>query len=161
MGVVMKASDRAYFAGLIDGEGSISLVRSFAARTRGRYLYPLVRIANTDRRMIDWIQNRVLIGSRRYQSAANSKCRDVYHLSWASGDAIKILKLALPYLVVKKDRAILVLELHSFVAREKEKAGGYFGRGHPISETVVIARNNAFKRMHQLNARGTNHATKQ
>lgn len=44
----LSPTEAAYVAGILDGEGSISLVRSFASRTRGRYVYPVVRIANTD-----------------------------------------------------------------------------------------------------------------
>jgi hypothetical protein len=51
-----EPTDWAYAAGLVDGEGCISVSRSFEPR-RGRYQYGVqVVVANGDRRVLDWLQ---------------------------------------------------------------------------------------------------------
>lgn len=146
--------ERAYFAGILDGEGSISLVRSFAPRTRGRYVYPIVRVANTDDKLILWLHERIIIGSVKYNSKINDKSKLVHHIGWASWDAVEVLSLALPYLVVKKERARIVLELWAFSEICRNEAGGYFGNGHPIPQALVDKREEAFALLKELNKRG-------
>jgi hypothetical protein len=51
------ATDWAYAAGFVDGEGCISVVRSFEP-SRGRYVYGvMVVVANRDRTVLDWMRN--------------------------------------------------------------------------------------------------------
>lgn len=154
MPLTMTETDKAYLAGLMDGEGSISLARSFAKRTRGRYVYPLVRIANTDKPMIDWIIQRIPFGALQYRSRMNERCKNVYHIGWASSEAIEVLELILPYLITKKERAIIVIDLWNLNKRARDEAGGYFGHGHPIPDWLTEKRSEAFDQMAILNKRG-------
>jgi hypothetical protein len=150
----IKDTSLAYLAGIIDGEGSISLVRSHAKRTRGRYVYPLLRIANTDRAIIDWIAERIPFGARHYSSAMNERCKAVHHIGWASGDAIKLLSAVVPFLVAKQQQAEIVLRLWSLNECAKEEAGGYFGNHHPLPDWLIAAREQAFADVQALNKRG-------
>ena len=141
-----------YFAGMLDGEGSISLVRSYAKRTGGRYVYPLVRISNTDPAVINWLA-RIGVGSKVHTYRHEGR-KEVAHVAWACGEAIVILRWIEPYLIVKRDRARLVLDLCDLNEKAREEAGGYFGNGHPIPDWLVAEREMAFERLQQLNARG-------
>lgn len=159
MGAIIPCSkmshvELAYFAGLIDGEGSISLARSHANRTRGRYIYPLLRIANTDKRMIDWISSKIDCGSRSYKSAMNERCKPVHHLCWCSKDAISILRFIYQYLIVKKEQAKIALDMWDSGIQARRDAGGYLGNGHPIPTWLMDQRERAFSRMQELNTRG-------
>jgi hypothetical protein len=54
--VVPEATDWAYAAGIVDGEGCIAISRSFTP-ARGRYVYGAqVVVANSNRQVLDWIQ---------------------------------------------------------------------------------------------------------
>ena len=145
--------EKAYLAGIIDGEGSISLARSHA-RSSAKYVYPLVRIANTDLGLIDWVKSRVPEGHRGYTSRLHDRCKDVYHVAWASNEAVTVLKEVLPYLTVKRFRAELVIRLWEDNQRARKEAGGYLGNGHPIPTWLHERRESAFAELQTLNKRG-------
>ena len=153
----LSEAEKAYLAGLIDGEGSISLCKSFAARTNGRYIYPLVRLCNTDLRLIDWVSKRFSSGSRGYKTKTDKRYKNVIHLAWACSDAIEVLQATVPYLVAKKERAEIVLRLNREYEHARLEAGGYFGNGHPLPDAIMASRLSAFAAMQRLNVRG-NHA---
>jgi hypothetical protein len=111
-------------------------------------------VANTDHRIIKWITDRVQIGSVHYRSKLHEGCKDVFHIGWASGDALDVLKAVLPYLTAKRDRALLALSLDQCVEWVRKMSGGYFGNHHPLPELVTEAREAAFVKMQTLNSRG-------
>jgi hypothetical protein len=52
-----EATDWAYAAGFVDGEGCIAVVRSFVG-ARGRYQYGVhIVVTNRDRAVLDWMQS--------------------------------------------------------------------------------------------------------
>lgn len=97
-------AELAYFAGLIDGEGSFVL-----HHRRGSHVFACqLQIGNTDVRMLEWVRER-FGGSITLERRNNSKHKPVWR--WVSNantlsDAITAL---LPYLIVKKDQAELIL----------------------------------------------------
>lgn len=148
----LSEPQRAYLAGIIDGEGSISLVRS-NARASARYIYPYVRVTNTDALLLEWLARLVGYGSRHYTDE-HPRRKVVHHVGWACNEAVAVLRLALPYLVIKRGRAELALHIFERGARAKRDAGGYFGNGHPLPDWLVAEREAAFAEMQRLNARG-------
>lgn len=152
----MTEAVKAYLAGIMDGEGSISLAQSGAKRTRF-YIFPLVRIANTDPVLIEWIASQVGMGARQYTSAMNVRCKPCHHISWACGEAVELLTAILPYLVIKRDRAEIVISLWRQNERAKAEAGGYFGHGHPLPLALIEARVTAKREVDRLNRRGVRH----
>ena len=155
----LTKTDKAYIAGLLDGEGSISLVKSFAKRTNGRYVYPYIRIANTDKVMIDWLRSKLSNGYRGYHSKLHEGCKDVHHLAWASNEAIELLRMVRPYLVSKAQRADIVLRLSDENRKYLKLAGGYFGNGHPLPDELMEKRRVAFDLLQKLNKRGIENVT--
>jgi hypothetical protein len=152
----MEETAKAYVAGIIDGEGSISLARHFGARTYGRYVYPVVRVANTDRRLIDWLEENVpLKAARQYRSAMNERCKDVHHIGWAGAQAYALLRILRPFLVLKGEQADVVLGLEARNAAALEAAGvKRFGHGRELPEDLHRARQAAYERLLVLNRRG-------
>lgn len=144
--------EKAYLAGIIDGEGSICLARQFAKRSHGRYIYPTVRIANTKKILFEWIQVRVDLKGTFYES------NGCLHICWTGKQAIAILKEVLPYFVIKRKQADVVLGMDKMNKEAKEKAGGNFGHGRPIPEYVIKERLLAFEEVKALNARGLPYA---
>jgi len=95
--------DLAYAAGVIDGEGCISL-----SKTAFSYSLQL-SVHNTDKRLIDWLQFK--FGGGVYDHVpANGKRKKTY--AWTiTGSAVKpILVEVLRYLIVKKEEAKLALD---------------------------------------------------
>lgn len=104
----------AYFAGLLDGEGTITLTTSKQAVGGKR---PLVSIGNNSEELIGWIKRA--FGGRKYSSIKGRPRR--LH-SWAiSGtlDVLKLLSEILPYLIVKKSEAKKVLSFCLWRVKQK------------------------------------------
>jgi hypothetical protein len=95
-----------YLAGIIDGEGSISLTgypyKPFAMR-------PRVQIANTDLSMLTTIQGWV--GGYVYSRPVRIPGRkQVFGLAFQSrADILELLRIVEPYLIIKKAQAQLLI----------------------------------------------------
>ena len=67
----LSTSEAAYLAGLIDGEGSITLSRKY----RGENRQLGVSISNTDRRLLEWVLKVIGVGR-----VTNKATRSANHL---------------------------------------------------------------------------------
>ena len=115
-----KKEKLAYLAGLLDGEGSVSIRRVYnrAKSPSGDKIYYVaeMRIYNTDKRMIDWIQAN--FGGAVYQQKAQSLTRRTLY-RWdcpTVTENLSIMKQLRPYTITKSaliDCAIPILELQS------------------------------------------------
>ena len=100
-------TEKAYIAGLFDGEGCVTLTKS------RNHHQPRILISNSDIRVIEWLQTKLPFG--RYK-AINSKNIRNSHTVWVwalgSKDNVKLfLILIRPYLIIKADQADLLLSL--------------------------------------------------
>jgi len=99
----------AYVAGILDGEGSISLSKSKCNTITHLYRCPHVRIFNTDKRILDAVSSYVG-GSERPHKDQYGDHKPCYRLEWNSKPKIaELLTMLLPYLVGKKERAIVMI----------------------------------------------------
>lgn len=98
----MSATDRAWLAGLFDGEGHISIDTQLGPRSRG----VKIQVTNTDRALVDEVQRVTGVGyiTTRYRESSNHKPTHDWHTT--GGNAKALLALMLPRLIAKKDRAI-------------------------------------------------------
>lgn len=102
----------AYLAGIIDGEGSISL--QFSKPRKKGYtggFSPCVRVSNTDRKMIDFLERmwpRTAVA--KLSLRANEKHKPIWDLMVRSIEGCRIvLERVLPYLITKREHAKLLL----------------------------------------------------
>jgi len=104
----------AYLAGLIDGEGSISVMRQ-----GGKPAAVRVRFNNTDEAVIDWVLIRFggILGEANSNSSYGK--RTCYRLDWNSVNAIPVLEGTLPYLVIKRQLALVALEYLTLTGRQR------------------------------------------
>jgi len=103
----MTGEERAYLAGLIDGEGSITLSRHH----RGQLPQPRISIAKCNREVLEWVRERTgrgVIISRRPRKAWHH-APFVWQVQLAGG-VIAILEEVEPYLIVKCKQARLLLD---------------------------------------------------
>jgi len=155
----LTATEKAYLAGIMDGEGSITFVKHHRNRSRGRYIYPLTRIANTSEALIAWIKDRVPYGATHTVNRPDRRSKLVHHIAWAGKDAVAILSDLLPYLVIKRDQAELVLRTNQLNTGAAEAAGGKFGHGRELPEWLLVERLSAFEEIQRLNRKGWSHAS--
>ena len=122
----MNEVDKAYLAGIIDGEGCITI------RKQGSYYVPSVLIGNTNETLINHIKALLDYESieycMRYEDRGDRiNARPSWTINLSSRDrVIKFLNLVLPYLVSKKDQALLVLDWCSKKRRLKADTEDHF-----------------------------------
>lgn len=110
----MTSQQAAYIAGIIDGEGSISLVR----HNKNKLPSPLISIASADLELLEWIQKATgfgtIIRKRNYNPELH---KDSYSLNIKYNQAISLLEKVVEFLVIhrKKKRAELILEKYKKV----------------------------------------------
>lgn len=111
----LSETERAYLAGILDGEGHMSIQigngisdKCFPAR---------VSVANNVPLIHDWLRER-FGGVTQKMNGGRGRCSQT---RWTNKPAIvKILEAALPYLIIKKRQAELMLTFMSSV----DKPGG-------------------------------------
>ncbi len=100
--IVLTNMDAAYIAGLIDGEGSITIAES------GQDFRLSLTITNTYRPVLEWVQERTggSLASRR-----NDKNRRPIHvLSINNKRVTQILRKIAPYMIIKRQQAQIALD---------------------------------------------------
>jgi hypothetical protein len=104
---------KGYIAGLVDGEGTVSIVKTNRRDRKNEQYKPLIKISNTCRKALDVIIERV--GGFRYHSekgrlSHNSRIPIYDILIEKHKDVEVFLKTILPYLLIKRKHAELVLK---------------------------------------------------
>ncbi|MFN4218196.1 MAG: LAGLIDADG family homing endonuclease [Candidatus Bipolaricaulia bacterium] len=69
----LTAAESAYLAGLIDGEGTITLARKY----KGAHRHLLVSISNTERPVLEWVQRVIGAGritTKRIYKSGHARC---------------------------------------------------------------------------------------
>lgn len=122
-----------YLAGLIDGEGTISIIRGTAPtvrKNRGdgtrvdnyRRYNAVIYIANTDRRLINWLISNFGGSYNIYIHKNKPTWKD--KLTWyVCGQKAKehFLLALMPYLVIKREQAKVVLNFLRIVGENPQK----------------------------------------
>ena len=104
----MKDTDISYLAGIIDGEGTITLIRS----SNPLRINPVLYITNTNHDLLGKCSNTIeqITNEPVYKRVTDQRGNTpVYRLQIAKRASIQaILKAIAPYLVAKKQQAYLV-----------------------------------------------------
>lgn len=143
----MKAwtdSELAYLAGIIDGEGCLSLNRS----ARNRFTTQLY-IGSTDPRLVHWLYPRFGGTVALRPSPLPLRHKPLWRWLIGGADLEALLTATLPYLVIKREQANLILEFRATLALT--------GPGHqsqPTPTPVVDHRILLKSKLLQLNKRG-------
>lgn len=142
----LDETERAYAAGIIDGEGSIMLIHQPPRGGVHKWEYWVLRIsvANTDKKLIDWLVDK-FGGGFTHSRSLNPRHRDVFQWRVDAGKARPVLFAVLPYLLLKREQAdiaIQYLNTHRMVGC----------RGH--SKEMIEQRRKWATQMKQLNSRG-------
>ncbi|MFH1510042.1 MAG: LAGLIDADG family homing endonuclease [Candidatus Nealsonbacteria bacterium] len=94
----LKPEEAGYLAGLIDGEGTVTLSRTNANKNRSL----LVEIDNTDLYMLKWVKKTIGAGDIRVKMSKNENHCIAYIYRVRNRQALNILKQILPYLKTYK-----------------------------------------------------------
>jgi len=142
---VMNPAEAGYFAGFLDGEGTIGVYRGRRKENRsGIRFQTVLRLCNTDFAALEAIQ-RMCGNGRIAQVTApkNPNYRTGYILTFSSSQITHLLPQLIPYLVIKKRQAELALEFQLSIVS-----------GRNISADREIAANEAYASTRRMNAKG-------
>lgn len=104
-----------YLAGIIDGEGSISIeIQSQSIRHNRKCDYYSLRllIINTNIPMLEWVQKN-FGGSISLHSKPRENRRDCYRLSLFSHKAAQLLEACKTYMIIKRKHVDVFVEFAS------------------------------------------------
>lgn len=143
---------RAYIAGIIDGEGTISItggMRRIDSRKKPyRGFNVTFRVSNTDTKLMEWLLNTTGIGKVRPAKTtiwANSNLKQLYVWEVSTNGIRELLPSVIRYLVTKKRQAeITILWLKRFSGR----------RGKNMTPEIFSRKMEVVREMMALNKRG-------
>lgn len=130
----MKHDNIAYLAGIIDGEGCISAGRVKPSTANAFATFTLrLSVGNTSPELMDWLL--AACGGRVEEQKRRGKRRRQWRW-WASStaEAVELLRLCLPYLIIKPRQAGLFIEL----AELRKQSTGH-KRKSPARQAEIVA----------------------
>lgn len=133
-----------YIAGFFDGEGHVTIGKTQKNPKWQPTYYLTIGFTNTNTKILEEIRNflgigRIVLNSRGYKRDNPRTC---YSLVASAIQAKEILTLIFPYLVVKKDRALLAI---SFQERVK------LNKFQKLSNDEVLVRESIRTKIMELN----------
>lgn len=108
----MTETEKAYIAGIIDGEGSIILKHNRQLNRRGDGFYEcyslLVSVGNTDTELLEWLRS---FGGKVYlgRKGDGGSRKPMYQWQLHTRKAAELLSVIYPYLIIKKKKAAAAL----------------------------------------------------
>lgn len=123
----LTEAELGYMAGIIDGEGTLSIqfTRRSKKEGRTRRLRPYLEISNTNQNLIIWLREKIGIGQVMERKRIKPHHKTPYILKIHSKERLKELLLTLkPYLIVKIQQANKIIEfaeLDSHDSKNKQR----------------------------------------
>jgi hypothetical protein len=144
----------AYLAGIIDGEGSITIgCYAFSKKTGVPHFHTKIEVTSTDKVLIDWLADNFGGGKSTYtdkQMANNCKRRP---FRWTiHSDRVKHLcECTLPYLIIKKEQAQIMIDMRNTFEKTRMRKGDQGTQ--PIEKEVLDLRYELFNKLKALHIR--------
>lgn len=116
--------ERGYISAIIDGEGSITIVKAHDKRWKKEHFYlaPLIYITNTDAKLMAGVRDILKVGRFYKEESKIERHKDKYVYTIGSINGCKqILNQIVNDLIIKKRQAEAVLKLISI--KEKKETG--------------------------------------
>jgi hypothetical protein len=147
--IKMSKTELAYFAGIIDGEGTISVSKNHNSGYNG---YSVVfRVYNTNKEVLNWIKNKTNMDGVKLSPVSKGSStwnrpniKPLWKWQTHANGMREILPLVIPYMIIKKRIAELTLE---FLSLSKQPSS-------MINKKDQIKRNNIYLKLRKLNKRG-------
>jgi hypothetical protein len=104
----LSETEKAYIAGIVDGEGSIAISKSQTKKYKYVYHILTISVSNTNKIVIDWLREKLGGSVHSYRCKAHR--RDCFSWQTSAARAKKVLEQILPYLIIKKEASELAIE---------------------------------------------------
>ena len=138
--------EAAYIAGILDGEGCIAIHKKAVRKQHHNPTFLVhMDITNTSRDLLGWV--RLTTGLGKILDKPRTKgWKACYKLFFIADEIKPLLERVLPYMLVRRKQAELVLE---FIGTIK-----YHGPAHPTTVDEYIQKELIFEEIEELNRRG-------
>ena len=145
-------AQKAYMAGIIDGEGCIYVNRR---KPTGRRVTPgygvKVCVSITSRSIVDWFEAHAGLTSTFFvKSKRNENRQAKFSCTWNNSNAERLLKAIRPYMIIKAEQADLAIPLLIHLRTSKVRGG----LGKVVSEDEIAYRESIKAKIAFLNRRG-------
>ena len=112
MNDLITEPNKAYIAGIIDGEGSISIVSNNTKGKKGLYpsTYIKISVGSSSKDLIDFLVK--LLGGCSYKEKNKQNRKRFWRWSLSSNQAANFIQIIVPYLIIKKHQANLAIEFY-------------------------------------------------
>lgn len=119
----LTASQKAYLAGMIDGEGALSVTKSHASRKRtsrlGYCFRPVLHVASTHSVVLSTLQKWTGLGKvGKFDDARPNRKARYQWMAW-SNQAAQIVRAVQPFLIIKKEKAKVFLRFVKVTTQSK------------------------------------------
>ena len=142
--------EKAWLAGVIDGEGTIFLSKVISRKTRRGFFYlPTIGVSNTNRDFLVKVAETIGEGTVCFAKKGDAKTRPRWMYIASSGVLRAILPQILQYLIVKKDRAALMLQFLEFLDNNP-----IYGNGDNVPPGYYAKLDSLYLVMKKLNQKG-------
>ena len=147
--VEASPTELAYLAGFIDGEGTVTVTH--ARQRLAHCVSPVLVVCNTYLPVMEHLRGRFggTISKREVKKAHH---RHVYILYWSSRRAVQLMEAVLPYLIIKRRHAELVIELSKLRFEYRQRPDGK--RVRMVPDETLAAREPLVAELIQINRRG-------
>lgn len=140
-------AELAYFAGILDGEGCLSITSgkrrsTSTALTRSTQIY----VGNTDPRIIEWIQARFGGSIALRPTPHPERHKPLWRWLCSGANIEPVLRAVLPYLIIKREQATVILAYRKTMAM--------VGSNVPTMDDTQKAQDDMIAQLRVLNKRG-------
>jgi LAGLIDADG DNA endonuclease family protein len=153
----MREATKAYLAGLIDGEGCLTIAKQIRKNRKSPCYRCSITMSNTDARLVSIF--KLYFGGNYYKRPDKRKEKN-WADSWTwhcpDGNAIDFLKSIRKHLIAKHSQATILIEFQAY----KSNYERYVLRGKgskPLSNEEVERRENYYLEIKALNTKGRFH----
>lgn len=140
--------DLIYFAGIVDGEGTITIHRQTRAQTGNESIHCRVMVANSHEPLMRWIHETFGGKLQVPRSTRSPKHKPVMNWYAGSTEATRLCERLIPYLKVKQRQAEIVVALGALGYQRGGKAARW------VPDDVRAARRPLVQEIRSLNHRG-------
>jgi hypothetical protein len=115
----MKKEDAAYLAGIIDGEGCVSVLRSSTGGNRPSPNFTArIEVTMTSKEIIHWIKRVTKTGTIYPKPVFSRKHKKQWRWYANSHSAVSVIRKILPFLILKKRQAKNLLAFQNTAIRK-------------------------------------------
>lgn len=149
-----KDTEIAYLAGIIDGEGSLTIGNYSANKKTGVLHYQtILSITNSDMNLINWLRSVFGGNSWKYSAKQTPKnSRQAYYRWVATGDLLThICQLVQPFMIIKSKQVEIMLKMRA-TYKPHSSIGGKQGT-QALSQDIIDFRQQCFYEIRALHCR--------